>query len=226
MKILKLFLSLVALFAVSCTRSGLENPQVPNVKTTPCKQDVLRSSELSDKVNVEFTDKGVEITYYNFEVTCDFTTVNVTHTLVNGVLNITQQGFPNQAKCICYTDVSYTISGISQNEVNVIFINGVQVYCHNDMNNSCEFENPLTDLPWLKAKVDEITLLFQENPLHIAIYQCTYGDGQTGFLEDRGNVVFVYNCEGETLCIMGGFAGETCSELNIVSKKLIWEINN
>ena len=90
----------------------------------------------------------------------------------------------------------------------------------------CNVENPLTDLPWLKAKVEEITLLFQNNPLHIAIYQCTYGNKQTGFLEDHGNVGFFYDCEGEILCIMGGFAGETCSELNIVSRELIWEINN
>jgi len=55
------------------------------------------------KADVEFTDKGVQIKYYNFEVTCDFTTVDVTHTLENGVLNITQKGTPNEAKCICYT---------------------------------------------------------------------------------------------------------------------------
>jgi len=106
--------------------------QISNVSATPCKQDVLKSSELSDKVDVKFTNKGVQITHYNFEVSCDFTTVNVTHTLVNGVLSITQQGYPNQAKCLCHSDVSYTIEGITQNEVNVIFINGKQVYCHND----------------------------------------------------------------------------------------------
>jgi len=102
------------------------------------------------------------------------------------------------------------------------------VGCHKSENplETCNVSNPLTDLPWLKAKVDEITLLFQGNPLHIAIYQCKYGDEKTGFLEDRGNVAFFYNCEGETLCIMGGDAGGTCSELNIVSKKLIWKINN
>jgi len=47
-------------------------------------------------------------------------------------LNITQQGSPSQADCVCYTDVSYTINGILHTEVNVIFINGVQVYCYND----------------------------------------------------------------------------------------------
>ena len=136
MKKVAILLSLAVLFAVSCTKSDLETiQQVSNVSATPCKQGILKSSGLSDKsdkVDVEFTNKGVEITHYNFEVACDFTTVNVTHTLVNGVLKITQQGTPNQANCVCYTDVSYTIEGISQDEVNVIFINGKQVYCYND----------------------------------------------------------------------------------------------
>jgi len=126
-----IFLSLIMLFAVSCAKSELES-QIPNVSSTPCKQDVLKSSEFSDKVDVKFTNKGVQITHCNFEVSCDFTTVNVTHTFVNGVLRITQQGSSNQADCICYTDVSYTVEGISQDEVNVIFINGVQVYCYNE----------------------------------------------------------------------------------------------
>ena len=129
-------------FLLGCTQDNAINddddmPKVgDNVNFTPCQQNKLRSSESSDKVDVEFTDRGVQITHYDFGVTCDFTTVDVSHTLVNGVLNITQQGFPNQAKCICYTDVSYTIDGISQNEVNVIFINGVQVYCYNENNES------------------------------------------------------------------------------------------
>ena len=134
MKKVAILLSFAVLFAVSCAKSDLETQQVPNVSSTPCKQEVLKSSGLSDKsdkVDVKFTSKGVQITHYNFEVPCDFTTVNVTHTFVNGVLNITQQGLPNQANCVCHSDVSYTIEGISQNEVNVIFINGEQVYCHN-----------------------------------------------------------------------------------------------
>ena len=127
--------------------SKLESQQVPDVSSTPCKQDMLRSSGYSDKVDVDltnkgiqtthnnvdvkFTNKGVQITHYNFEVTCDFTNVDVTYTFVNGVLRITQQGYPNQAKCVCYSDVSYTIEGILQSDVNVIFINGEQVYCYN-----------------------------------------------------------------------------------------------
>jgi hypothetical protein len=94
-------------------------------------------------------------------------------------------------------------------------------------NNGQEVENPLTDLSWLKVKVEEIALIIQNgNPLSVSIYQCIYGDSETGFLIDEGNIKPFYNCSGEILCIMGGNAGETCLELNIVSKKLICEMNN
>ena len=119
-------------------------PHVSNVSWTPCiqneqgAQNILKSNGPSDNVDVEFTNEGVKIAYSNFAVTCDFTAINVTHTFVNGFLNITQQGLPNQADCVCYTDVSYTIEGVLQNEVNVIFINGEQVYCYNNENNQCQ----------------------------------------------------------------------------------------
>ena len=87
----------------------------------------------------------------------------------------------------------------------------------------------VTDLPWLKAKVDELTSLFQDDQLHVAIYQCRYGDEQVGFLEDRGNVAFFYSIEGKVLCAIGGFAGAKCPDelrIDFAGKKLIWEINN
>jgi len=87
MKRVAILLSLVVLFAVSCEKkSELETQQVPNVSSTPCVQGVLKSSGLSDKIDVEFTNKGVQIMHYNFEVPCDFSTVNVTYIFVNGVL--------------------------------------------------------------------------------------------------------------------------------------------
>ena len=128
-----LCLIVVALFAAGgCDKSEDPPKTVNNVNFTPCQQVEVRNGSESDKVEVAFTDKGIQITHYDFVVTCDFTTVNVTHTFLNGVLNISQQGAPNQANCICHTDVSYAIDGISQNEVNVIFINGVQVCCYNE----------------------------------------------------------------------------------------------
>ena len=139
MKKVAVLLSLAVFLTVSCVTKEPES-QVSDVSSTPCQQTKATNNELSDRVDVEFTNKGVQITHYNFVVTCDFTTVNVTHSFVNGVLRITQQGSPNQANCICYTDVSYTINGISQNEVNVIFINGIQVYCYNDKDDTPQVE--------------------------------------------------------------------------------------
>jgi hypothetical protein len=130
MKKMAILLSLVMLFTVSCVKSGLEFQPISGVSSTPCKQDVLKSIRLPDQVEVAFTDNGLGIMYRNFEVSCDFTTVNVAHTFENGVLRITQQGAPGQANCICYTDVAYTIEGILPNDVNVIFINDEQVYCY------------------------------------------------------------------------------------------------
>jgi len=94
-------------------------------------------------------------------------------------------------------------------------------------NDKCNVNNPLTDLPWLVEKIDEITLLFQQGkPLQTAIYQCVYGNGEIGFLLYGGNISHFYNCNGDVLCMMGGFMGETCPKLKIVSQKLIWEIND
>jgi hypothetical protein len=134
MKKTAILLVLGLFLTVSCAEREPKS-LVSNVDFTPCQQDMLRSNALSDGVIVKFVNGGVQIMYPNFEVHCDFTTVNVSHTFVNGFLNITQQG-DGDARCICYTDVSYTINGISQREVNVIFINGVQVYCYNDNGSS------------------------------------------------------------------------------------------
>jgi len=137
MKKVAVFLSLGVFLTVSCVEREQES-HVSNVNFTPCQQNIAKNV-VSERVDVEFTNEGVQITYSNFVVTCDFTSVIVTHTFVNGVLSITQQGSPNQADCTCHTDVSYTINGISQNEVNVIFINGEQIYCYND--NSQSYNN-------------------------------------------------------------------------------------
>ena len=84
----------------------------------------------------------------------------------------------------------------------------------------------LPDLPWLKEIVDELVLIIQKgNPFSAAIFQYVYGDGETGFLVDTGNTKPFYNWNGEKLCTMGGFVGNTCPELNIdyESEKLIWD---
>ena len=131
MKRVAVLLGLGVLLTVSCAKKEQET-QVSDVSFTPCLQTKAATSETSNRVNVIFTGEGVKITHYNFEVTCDFTSVDVTHTFVNGFLNITQNTARNQADCVCHTDVSYTIKGLLQKDVNVIFINDKQVWCHND----------------------------------------------------------------------------------------------
>ena len=124
-KLIAILLIITGSFS-SCEKPKEQNYQVLNVSFTPCKQTqqvkAKNSSELSDRVDVEFTNDGVQIMYHNFEVACDFSNVNVTYTFVNGFLNITQQGSPSVADCVCYSDVSYTINGILQSDVNVIFM--------------------------------------------------------------------------------------------------------
>ena len=95
-----------------------------------------------------------------------------------------------------------------------------------DGGDGCEFENPLSDLPWLKAIIDNFedeAIALGYNP-HARIYQCSYNAG-IGFLLEMcvgcpGEGYSFRNCEGVILCSEGN-----CSGLNIdfAGKKLIWE---
>ena len=95
---------------------------------------------------------------------------------------------------------------------------------------SCEFENPLTDLPWLKTIIDENARLAQEGKYPTTyIYQYMYDSGKTGFLEDLGNIAKFYNCEGKCLCITGGIMGTTFPpelKIDFANRKLIWKVEN
>ena len=99
----------------------------------------------------------------------------------------------------------------------------------NYINTSCTFTNPLTDLLWLRNTVDRFNLLIQrEIPLPvISIYQCIYGNNQTGFLIDEGNQKRFFNCNGQEIyrISMPDLMADcyvNC-HLNIVSQELIWQ---
>jgi len=100
--------------------------------------------------------------------------------------------------------------------------------CKKPPTQTCDFDNPLTDLQWLK----DLTA-GHENSVEARIYQCSYTDG-IGFLLEMcvGCPDFGYsfrNCEGEVLCYGGGLSGEdSCPEFEIdtQNKKLIWENSN
>jgi hypothetical protein len=95
---------------------------------------------------------------------------------------------------------------------------------------TCQWDNPLTDLPWLKQMVAN-----NEDSSyvgHARIYQCSYKDG-TGFLiepcvgcPDAG--YSFRSCDGTVLCGGGGLAdGDNCSDFGIdyTARMLIWENN-
>jgi hypothetical protein len=96
----------------------------------------------------------------------------------------------------------------------------------------CDFDNPLTDLVWLKQIVDNIEIDSENGKVHARIYQCIYKYG-TGFLiepcvgcPDAG--YSFRSCDGTILCGGGGISGEdTCQELDIDfdTKQLIYQHN-
>jgi hypothetical protein len=103
----------------------------------------------------------------------------------------------------------------------------------NILPNSCKVENSLEELPWLKEFIGGIEKDAEAGyKHHVRIYQCTYIDG-TGFLLDLcvgcpDSGYWLRSCEGESLCVMYGYAGDPCKELNVdfENKTLILEMNS
>jgi hypothetical protein len=154
MKNLILLLGFGLFLFASCTKREQGIPSViSNVTFTPCVQSDgakhHNGETFSGTVDLKFVNGGIQIMHRDFHVHCNFTTVNVNYTFVNGVLNITQS-CDGDSRCMCNTDVSYTINGISQNQVNVIFINGEQVYCWNDNGNSGNVDLKIGEITEIK----------------------------------------------------------------------------
>ena len=125
-----------------------ETPSISKVVFTECNGEQTLRAGTNNNVVVEFTPAGVHITHYGLAITCDFDTVLVNYTFQNSVLNITEKGDPHNTRCLCYTDVSYTIQGISESNVSSIIVNGVEVWA------SCQ--NPLTSEFWAWVDVDNL----------------------------------------------------------------------
>ena len=97
---------------------------------------------------------------------------------------------------------------------------------------TCNFDKPLTDLPWLKEIIDEFEKEKERLGYnrHARIYQCSYNEG-IGFLVEMcvgcSNAAYSFrDCEGMFLCGGGPLGEAICSQLNIdfENKVLIWEV--
>jgi hypothetical protein len=118
-------------------------------------------------------------------------------------------------------------------------VDTVQIHVHQEGINSthiftfrqiCIFDNPLTDLVWLKQYVERVENLSNNGTKqYIRIYQCTYKYG-IGFLIEPYDGIDVgydlHDCEGKYLCTMWGFTGNPCSQFTVdfKNKELIYEL--
>ncbi|MDR1740072.1 MAG: hypothetical protein LBR45_04880 [Bacteroidales bacterium] len=209
----------------------------------------IDSTEIeSDTVIITISEDSVNV-FVGLAFTCKVepfeTQTEVTDSIIYMYIkDICYDGNGNEVSCgyeRCYCYYTFDFAFKHQGEINrkykILLYSGFQSGNEEAMsiisegvitNNTklCAFDNPLTDLLWLKDVVNEINLTIQNGtPLSVSIYQCIYGNDETGFLVDQGNMKPFYNCNGEILCIMGGYAGETCSELGIINMELILEIN-
>ena len=124
-------ISLAAMtMCISCEKkSSADTQQVSNIAFTTCLEAELYVPP--EKFSVDFTNSGVDITHYLLDVNCAFDTVLVTSALKDGILMLFEQGEPNTANCICKTNVSYTVSGISEEDIQQIVINGEEAWAAN-----------------------------------------------------------------------------------------------
>ena len=124
-----------------------------------------------------------------------------------------------------------TISKVSTFALAVIIVLSIGFFsaCEEKDNTECSFKNPVTDLPWVKTKVTELS----QSPFHARIYQCSYQTNKICFMvepcvdcPDAGYTF--YSCEGVELCSEGTIVGgNQCEGLNIDrdNKILIYEQN-
>lgn len=108
----------------------------------------------------------------------------------------------------------------------VSFCNREEDEPNSENNTFCNVENPLTDLEWLKQKVNES----KEDTVKLRVYKVVF-DGQEGFIVEEcvyGDcsrpVGAYYDCSGNELCQYGGFVGNLCTEYEekTTKKELIY----
>lgn len=113
----------------------------------------------------------------------------------------------------------------------LIFILTLSQSCSNDdedvpVISACDVNNPIEDLPWLKAQVNQII----ENNSDVSKYfymEITEYEGGTIFIANNccpicGTIVPVYNCEGASL----GLLNDVIKSDEIKNSKIIFKRND
>jgi hypothetical protein len=88
--------------------------------------------------------------------------------------------------------------------------------------NKCNVANPVTDLSWLKSKIETIQQMSPDVYKYETITMATYNGG-TVFMESTCNplassVVPVYNCSGELLGYIGELKADDFTDISIIWK--------
>ncbi len=93
---------------------------------------------------------------------------------------------------------------------------------------TCGTNNPLEDIAWLKELKENVEM--SASPAKAVFTQYTYNN-ETVFSIDTcadcaDNLITVYNCEKEVICMFGGIGGlNTCPdfEQKATNKLILWE---
>ena len=93
-----------------------------------------------------------------------------------------------------------------------------------NLKNSCNVEDPVADLGWLKADIDNFTENPTEYTKYLYIMQSKY-KGETVFVfanccPQCNTAVTVFNCEGEQI---GNIGDGTIGQNDITESEIIWK---
>ncbi|MDR0368283.1 MAG: hypothetical protein LBH82_03975 [Bacteroidales bacterium] len=111
---------LAGFFLAGCEKDKGKEKEVSlfDTQSTPCTFELHKSQ--SENIIVEYKDGYLEVTHENATVNCGFTRVDVTFTIEDNIIEITEQEDATDANCICQTDISYKIGPLDSGSYTII----------------------------------------------------------------------------------------------------------
>ena len=133
MKKLKLILLLLPLLVlVACekekhTQIELKDLQITDIKVSECKSHAQK--ENSEEFILEYIDGCLHILHKNVLASCGATYADISFTVENNTIVITEKPEDTYANCVCNIDISYTIGFMPNGEYTLIIkLRGEIVY--------------------------------------------------------------------------------------------------